>query len=475
MTEILRPDFCVIGGGPGGMAAARRAAALGAEVVIVEKRPLGAVEPLRGAFQAELLAAAAANTLAPRATRLAGHEAEPGLDFRRLTHEADAMLARHAREDSPARLAGLKIKVIQATGSFTDRARFEAGETAIEAKQFLLALGSRATAPALPGLELVRALRPEKLGELILAPKSLAVIGAGADELMFVQAFLRLGAKATLFSPTRLLAEEDPELAAPLLTALQKEGLQMAEGAKIAAIEPTAGGLGAKLTLTDGTVLDVTHVVCAQERVPVLEGLGLKAAKVGYDKKGIKVDGECRSGTNSRISVIRDDIESVRALQTARSEGEWIAQRLFGPGKSPQNMLARIVPTDPEIAVVGLTEAQARKRFRKIQVFRAGFCDNLRAETMAHASRHPLVGHIKIIADVRNRVVGAGIVGPRARELIGYFGLAVAKELRVEELTTFATNQPSLSEICQAAALAFMPHKSKVSVWQRLTAQFSLR
>jgi pyruvate/2-oxoglutarate dehydrogenase complex dihydrolipoamide dehydrogenase (E3) component len=473
MTEILRPDFCVIGGGPGGMAAARRAAALGAEVAIVEKRPLGAVEPLRGAVQAELLAAAAANTIAPRGARLAGHETELSLDFRRLAQEADVILARYAREDSAARLGALRIRLIAAAGSFTDRSRFEAGDTVIEAKHFLVALGSRSTPPAVPGLELVRALSPEKLGELALAPKSLAVIGARAEELMFVQGFLRLGAKATVFSDAGILAEEDPELAAPLLTALQKEGLQIAT-AKIFGIEPTPAGLGAKLTLVDGAVITVTHIVCAPERLPLLEGLGLKAAGVAYDKKGIKADGEHRS-TNPRIHAIWDDIESLRSIKAARTEGEWVAQRLFGAGKPARNILARIVPTDPEIAVVGLSEAEARKRFRKIQVFRAGFYDNLRAETLAHATRHPLVGHIKIIADVRNRVLGAGIVGPRARELIGYFSLALAKELRVEDLTTFSANEPTLSEICQTAALASMPHHSKVSFWQRLTARLSPR
>lgn len=473
MTEILRPDFCVIGGGPGGMAAARRAAALGAEVVLVEKRPLGTVEPVRGAVQAELLAAAA-HTTGPRSARLGGHEAETGLDFRRLCQEADSLLVRYARDESPARLAGLKIKVVQAAGSFTNRSCFEAGETAIEARQFLLAIGSRATPPAIAGLELVRLLRPEKIGDLILAPKHLAIIGARAEELMFVQAFLRLGAKATLFPVGGILTGEDSELTAPLLTVLQKEGLHISDRTEIAAIEPTAGGLGVKLTLTDGSVVDATHLVCSSERLPLVEGLGLKAARVAYDRAGIKVNDACRS-TNPKIHAIQDDVESLRSMKSARADGEWVAQRLFGAGRPVRNVPAHIVPTDPEIAVVGLSEAEARKRYQKISVLRAAFSDNLRAEIVAHASRHPLAGHIKIIADVRNRVVGAGIVGPHARELIGYFGLAVAKELRVEDLTTFAANEPTLSEICQSAAVASMPHSSKVSVWQRLAARFSPR
>ena len=93
MTEILRPDFCVIGGGPGGLAAARAAASLGAEVVLVEKRPLGTLEPLRGAFQGELLAAAA-NTFGQRSPRLGLLEGEARLDFKRLCREAETVIGR---------------------------------------------------------------------------------------------------------------------------------------------------------------------------------------------------------------------------------------------------------------------------------------------------------------------------------------------------------------------------------------------
>ena len=145
MTAILRPDLCVIGGGPGGIAAAIAAAALGAKVVIVEKRALGASDLLRPAFQMHALAAGAARIAALRASAKSTlNDDPPRIDFKRMYREADTEFQRLAREESPARLAGLNIKLVQAGGFFTSRSRFEAGDIAIEAGAFLLAIGSGA-------------------------------------------------------------------------------------------------------------------------------------------------------------------------------------------------------------------------------------------------------------------------------------------------------------------------------------------
>ncbi|HEY1735531.1 MAG TPA: FAD-dependent oxidoreductase [Methylovirgula sp.] len=477
MTEILRPDFCVIGGGPGGLAAARMAASLGAQVVLVEKRPLATMEPVRGAFQAEILTAAA-GTYGHRSSRSGLLEIDARLDFKRLCRDAEGVIARFLREDSPARLAGLNVKIIPAAGSFTNRSRFEAGNTAIEAKDFLLTVPSVATAPAIPGLELVRMLSPETIADLTLTPKKLVVIGARPADLMFVQAFLRLGSKAVLFPVGGLLADEDPELAEPLIAVLRKEGLEIAGGGRIVAVEPGAAagsqGGGVKLTFDDNSTIEASHLIYAAGRRPRVEGLGLKAARVNYDKSGVPVSEELRT-SNGRIFAIRDDCDTLHALTNARSEGEWVARRLFGGAGLRRPLTARIVPTDPEIASAGLSEAEARKRYRKVRVWRAGFCDNLRAQTLAQGSRHPLAGHIKIIATLQGRLVGAAIVGPQARELIGYFCLALTNGMRMEDFAAFAVNEPRLADVCQMVALASKSQNGKALPRRRLADWFSAR
>ena len=321
-------------------------------------------------------------------------------------------------------------------------------------------------------------LSPETIGDLTLIPKKLAIIGARPAELMFVQAFLRLGAKAILFPSGGLLADEDPELTAPVITVLRKEGLEIAETGRIVAVEPGgAAGLpsgGVKLTLDDNSSVEASHLIYAAGRRPRAEGLGLKAARVNYDRTGIQVDEELRT-SNGKIFAIRDDCDTLQAITSARSEGEWVARRLFGGEKLRRPVVARIIPTDPEIAIVGLSEAEARKRYGTVRVWRAGFCDNLRAQTLAHGSRHPLAGHIKIIATQQSRLIGAAIVGPQARELIGYFGLALTKGMRMADFAAFAANELRLADICQMVALASKPQNGKAFPKRRLAAWISPR
>ena len=151
MTEILRPDLCVVGGGPGGIAAARTAASLGAKVVLVEKRPLGTTDYLHLAWQAQILMAAGARSATLRSnSRFGMPEPDLRIDFKRLRRESEAAIQRFARDDSPARLTGLNIRLVQSAGQFTSPNRFEAGDTAIEARKFLIAIGSFTAAPAIP-------------------------------------------------------------------------------------------------------------------------------------------------------------------------------------------------------------------------------------------------------------------------------------------------------------------------------------
>ena len=466
MTEILRPDLCVIGGGPGGLAAARAAAGFGAKVVLVEKRALGGTEHLRFAWPPQILAAAAARRAAVRSgPKFGGPEDEVRIDFKRLSRECEAAIERFAREDSPARLMGLNIRLIQAAGSFTSRSRFEAGETAIEARRFLLAVGSFPAAPAIAGLELIRPLTPDRIGDLTIVPKRLAVIGATPENLTLLQAFLRLGSKVVLLQSGGFLASEDPELTTPLFNALRREGLEIVEDADIRSIELAGSGpqgSGLKLILADGTGVEASHLLYAAERVPLVEGLGLKTAHVAYGKDGIKLNANRRS-SNPKIYAMSDGFDSFHGISVARHEGEWLAERLFGRSPPAAMQIARIIATDPEIAIIGLSEPQARAQHHAIGVLRAGFCDNLRAQIVVSPGRHPVAGHAKIITDSHGRLLGAGIVGPQARELIGVFGLALAKGLKAEDLVALAVGEPTLMDICRAAALASAPQTGKVS------------
>ena len=300
-------------------------------------------------------------------------------------------------------------------------------------------------------------------------PKRLAIIGATPEHLALGQAFLRLGAKVVLVQTSTFLEGEDPELTMPLQDALRQEGLDIVGPAEIRGVEVTGGaqGAGLRLVLADSLFVEATHLLHGFEQRPLVEGLGLKAAHVTYDKNGIKLklDG-CSS--NARIYAIRDGFDSLQALTTARRSGETVAAALLGQPATARAATARIIATDPEIAFIGLSEQEARAARRSIHVLRAGFCDNFRALSGPTVGRHTDAGHVKIITDSHGYILGAGIVGPQARELISVFGLALAKQLKAEDLAGLAADEPTLMEICRTAVLASAPQTGKVALRRKL-------
>jgi pyruvate/2-oxoglutarate dehydrogenase complex dihydrolipoamide dehydrogenase (E3) component len=196
--------------------------------------------------------------------------------------------------------------------------------------------------------------------------------------------------------------------------------------------------------------------------------LGLKAAHVAYGKDGIKRNAGFQT-SNPKIFVVNGGFDSFHAMTAARREGEWLAGRLFAKRPPAALQSARIIAADPEIAVIGLSEAQAQERRGAIRVLRAGFCDSPRAQAL-QPMRHPVTGHVKIVTDGHNRILGAGIVGPQARELIGIFGLALANRLKAQDLGVLAGSEPALMDVCRVAALASAPQTGKVSSWRIFAA-----
>lgn len=459
MTEFLHSDFCILGGGGAGLAAARVAAGLGAKVVIVEKHVLGGnyleeAIPLQ-AFRAAAASAAAVN----RAARwgIGGNELSVNLDL--LGRHVDSIVKEHARKVSLARLRAMNIDVIRAPGTFTRENRLEAGSFAIEAKYFLIATG--AIAPrTIAGLDLIRPLTPDALSTLEELPKHLVIAGGSFRGLLMAQAFLRLGVPVSLIDPDGILPAEDPEFLAPVMTQLIKEGLLLREKTGPLRVEPQRGGI--RLIFGEGQAeeaIEATHLMPALPTRPLVDGLGLKAADVTYSETGITIDADGRT-SNRQIYAAGDVVGGVDGLSAGRHQGERIARALFGsrPPAGAASM-ARVLPTDPEIAMVGLSEAEARARHKTIQVLRAPFADNERAR-----SDYGPEGHVKIVTDAAGTLLGAGIVGPQAGELIGIFSLAIAHGLKAADLEALIATVPTLSEVWRSAALASLPQVGKASV-----------
>src|SRR5579883_165189 len=442
MTEVLRPDLCVLGGGIGGIAAATEAAKLGAQVILVEKRALGGAH-LTQAIPVEAFCGAA---LARR-----NLSSEPA-DLPALRAHIKANIAHFARLARPARLAALNMGIIRAAGSFSSATRLEAGGFAIDARYFIVATGSLPAPAPIAGLEFARPLEPEALAGLESLPSELAVIGASRRELSLAQAFLRLGSKVSLVVSGTILPEEDQELVLPVLASLRREGLTIHEYEGALKFEPLRAGV--RIIPGKGPVVDATHVIVGPRLLPCVEGFGLKAARVAYGLEGIEADAEGRT-SNPRIYAVGGVLGGSGSGVLTQHQGEFVAAALFGQ-RRPAPLVARILATDPEMATVGLSELAARARHKQIRVIRAPFSENARALGTFGRS-----GHVKIVTNSHGLILGAGIVGPQARELIGIFTLAIAKQMKASDFDAIVANAPTLAEALRAAALASVPQVGK--------------
>jgi pyruvate/2-oxoglutarate dehydrogenase complex dihydrolipoamide dehydrogenase (E3) component len=201
--------------------------------------------------------------------------------------------------------------------------------------------------------------------------------------------------------------------------------------------------------------------VMTEQPVPRVEGLGLKEAGVRYDAQGIRVRTDLRT-SNPRIYAVGDALGGVLSHARARYQAQQVVAQIFDASPRPAALTPRLVFTEPELAVIGLTEEEAQASGRDIRVLRAPFHDNVAAQSAGEGE-----GHVKLITDGRDQLIGAGIVGPRARELIGLYGFAISLELHAGDLKGFVPASPSLTEVGRLAVLA-SPAQFGKRLWRRL-------
>jgi pyruvate/2-oxoglutarate dehydrogenase complex dihydrolipoamide dehydrogenase (E3) component len=252
----------------------------------------------------------------------------------------------------------------------------------------------------------------------------------------------------TVIEAERALGREDPELAAVVLERLRAEGVTILEGVKVAAV---AGGDAIAATMSDGRVVAGSHLLVAAGRQVALERLNLAAAGVAHDRRGVTVDARLRS-SNRRVHAVGDAAGGAQFTHLAGYHaGVVIRQVLFGlPARANMAHIPRATYTDPELAQVGLTEAEARKAHgAALKVLRWPYHDNDRAQAEGRTA-----GLIKVMV-VRGRPVGAGIAGAQAGELIGLWALALSSGLKMGALAGMVLPYPTLGEVSKRAAGAY--------------------
>ena len=443
-------DVAVIGSGAAGLSFTYVAARLGRRVALIERARMGGDCLNAGCVPSKaLLAAAHAAMAARRAHRFGVRLNEPAVDWDGVRAHIRGTIARIAPMDSQERYESLGATVIRGHARFTGPRALDVEGRRIGAKRIVVAAGSRPTVPPIPGLDAVDCLTNESVFELEQKPGHLLILGGGPIGLEMAQAHAGLGCRVSLVTAGRVAANDDAELAGVLRGVLEADGVEIVEQAEVARVE-----LGPALVLSDGRRLSGTHLLVAAGRVPSLEGLDLDAANVQTTRHGIATDRGLRSLSNRRVYAAGDiaDPEGIgpRLFTHVGSYHAGILARriLFRlPAKLDYAALPHVTYTDPELAQVGLTQAEAEAREGGVRALRWSLEENDRAIAEGRTD-----GMTKLVLSKSGRLLGAGILAPHAGEMIGAWTLALGRALPLSALASMIVPYPTLAEAGKRAA-----------------------
>jgi pyruvate/2-oxoglutarate dehydrogenase complex dihydrolipoamide dehydrogenase (E3) component len=452
--------FVVIGGGPAGLRAASSAARLGAEVTLVERDVVGGAANLWDCIPSKAMIATGALVGRARRAELLGlARLSPEVELPALAERLRGLESRLAGQMT-AQLQSQGVRILCGSGKLVGPHHVEvalSGEAAgaasqsLDADAVLLSTGSFPRIPEFADVDGERVLSTRQAYPPPVIPEHLVVIGSGVTGVEFVHMFASLGSKVTLIvSRQQVLPLKDPEVAAALEADFLDRGVALCIGARAVAIDKGVDGVTVRCN--DGRAIEGSHALICIGSVPASEGLGLEAAGVELRDGYVPVNQHCQ--TNVRHIYAAGDLSGRLPLASvAAVQGHKVAEHAMGLHTHKHRHLdydkaASAIFTEPEIADVGLAEAEAFALGRKIRVTKVPYASNSRA-LIDGDSR----GFIKLVSDPATGVVlGGSIVGAHAAELISVVALAVTANLRVIDLAESLFVHPALAEALAEAA-----------------------
>ena len=455
MSSVLKPDICVVGAGSGGLSVAAAAAAFGVSVVLIEKGRMGGDCLNYGCVPSKALIAAGKHADALRhGARFGFADLDPEVDFRKVGEHVRSVIAAIAPNDSAERFTALGVHVIKAEARFKDKRTLIAGDVEIRAGHFVIATGSSPVVPPIEGLDAVEFFTNETIFELSRRPGHLIVIGGGAVGIELAQAYRRLGSEVTVVEAATALSGDDPELTAIALARLRADGVTINEQTRVAQVERRGKtGISVQVETADGRrAIDGTHLLVATGRAANVAGLDLDKAHIAHDGNGITVSPKLRT-TNARVYAIGDVVAGApRFTHVAGYHAGLVIRALLFrlPAVENRHIIPRVTFTDPEVAHIGLTEAEAVVRKLAIRILRWPFAENDRAQ-----AERKTAGHIKVVVDLKGEILGASIVGANAGEMISLWALALSKGMNVRDIAAFVPPYPTMGEIGKRAAITY--------------------
>lgn len=454
MTDDSGPRFLVVGGGPAGVSAATIAAARGARVTLVEDTVVGGAAHLWDCIPSKAMVASSMRLDSLRsASRLGiGGVGVPAVDMGALSERADALSDRLSGGTTDL-LVAQEVEILRGFGRFTGPrsllARLEDGDQEVDFDFALVSTGSRPWVPDWAEVDGERVITTRQSYHLPEVPEHVIIIGSGVTGVEFVHIFASLGSKVSLLvSRQQVLPHRDPEVAAVLEEDFLGRDVSLLKGAR--ADSAKRDGDGVVVTTEDGRRVVGSHVLLAVGSLPNTEGLDLDEAGVATDGRGFVTVDEYQRTSVAHIYAAGDVTGQLPLSSVAAMQGRKIANHVMGDQVRPLDFrkVAQAVFTEPEIASVGLEEADARAEGRKVRITKVPFAANSRALIQGNAT-----GFVKVISDPATHVVlGGTIVGHHASEVIGILALAAQAGIRVDVLVDTLMVYPSLTESLADAA-----------------------
>lgn len=450
-SPIHEYDLVAIGGGTGGLVAAAGAAYLGLSPAIVEKHALGGDCLWTGCVPSKALIASA--RLARRMDRASGLGLAPNgarHDFRAVMERMRAARATVAHHDDPERFRAMGVGVHFGAARFLDPHTVEVeGEGTLRSKRFVVATGAVPAVPPIPGLADAGYWTYETVFDQDELPASIAILGGGPIGVEFAQVFARLGAKVTIVEMMpSILIREDPDVGAFMHGLLEAEGIEIRTGAAVSRVGAQNGR--AVLETEDGGRMEAERVFVATGRRPCTDGLDLEAAGIGTERGAVVVDGRLRT-TSKTAWGVGDVTGALQFTHVAEHMAKVALRNSVLPAKARirYDSVPWVTFTDPEIAHVGMPEAEAAEAGGTTYRYEMDDLDRAIVDGSA-------VGFVKISADRKGRVIGATIVARGAGDLLMPLVLAKQHGLSLGKVNGAIYPYPTMVEGVKRASGEYM-------------------
>jgi dihydrolipoamide dehydrogenase len=466
----MEVDVAVLGGGPAGYTAAIRAAQLGARVACIEKEPeLGGTCLRVGCIPTKAWVQTAhalhvAHEIDPKLGVITG---EPTLDFARANEWKSAVVQQMTGGVAQLFKAN-GVEWVKGAGSFRDASTIaiEGGED-VSFTSAIVATGSYPMRPPIPGLDSPRCVDSTGLLAQTEVPRRLVVLGGGIIGCEFASIFQRFGAEVMIIEMLdSLIPQEDADAAKELEKAFGKRGTALHLGKQCTQVDDTGSGLVVRFG--EGETVECDLMLVCVGRAPLVEGIGLEAAGVSYDRQaGIQTDARRRTSVPD-IYAAGDVAGYWQLAHTSFREGEIAAENAMGHDvEIGEPAVPRPIYTDPEIAGVGLTEAEAREQYGDdVAVGRFPWVANARAVMSGETT-----GWVKSIHETTyGELLGIVIVGPHATDLIGSGVIALDAEATVETVADGMAPHPTLAEAIKEAGLVALERPIHIAVRRKASA-----